>query len=320
VFVVPMVAAGLILRRRGAAEEIDAAAFEQRRKLFEQDKIFRQLMRRESHVAADLLEGMATGSEGKAGESLRQARLALARLGEAASEAISEATWLEAAPLDPRDARNVARYDDLLLAGIRQIRESTGGGQRLDAATAQELLGLAHSAQRQFALRQYLVLRGRSLPASSPLHLLKGEAPERGRIAPESLRPGAAVSLGRDDYLVTAHLTYFAEGREWYALALRGEDGERRLQVEPGADEVLFMEPAKTSDLPGKVEQSGTASVSVDGLGSGAEGVVVDYRRTLGEDGLTGWWERWPEGERAYVGRRIGLNELQLWPAAVGGE
>jgi amidophosphoribosyltransferase len=31
-----------------------------------------------------------------------------------------------------------------------------------------------------------------------------------------------------------ARLTYFAVGREWYALALRGEEGERRLQVEPG--------------------------------------------------------------------------------------
>ena len=119
---------------------------------------------------------------------------------------------------------------------------------------------------------------------------------------------------------MTARLTYFAEGREWYALALRGEDGERRLQVEPGADTVLFMEPAKAERLPGKVEESGTASVSVDGLGSGAEGVVVDYRRTRGEDGLAGWWERWPEGERAYTGRRIGVNELQFWPAAVGGE
>ena len=196
VFVVPMVAAGLLLRRRGAAEDVDAAAFEQRRKLFEQDKIFRQLLRRESHVTGDLLEGMASGSEGKAAEPLRQARLALAGLEEAASEAIGEAAWLEAAPLDPRDARNMARYDDLLLAGIRRIRETAGGGQRPDAATAQELLGLARSAQRQFELRQDLVLRGRSLPASSPLHLLKGEIPEPGRIAPESLRPGPRSASG----------------------------------------------------------------------------------------------------------------------------
>lgn len=320
VFVVPMVAAGLILRRRGATEDVDAAAFEQRRKLFEQDKIFRQLLQRESHMAGELLGNTASGSEGEAGEALRQARLALTELEKAASEAIGETTWLEAAPLDPRDARDVARYDDLLLAAIRRIRESAGGGQHADPATAEELLGLARSAQRQFALRQDLVLRGRRLPASSPLHLLKGEAPEPGRIAPELLRPGAAVSIGPDDYLVTAHLTYFAEGREWYALALRGETGERRLQVEPGADTLIFMEPAKTGVLPGKVGESGTASVSVDGLGSGAEGIVVDYRRTRGADGLTGWWERWPEGERAYTGRRIALNELRLWPAAVGGE
>jgi hypothetical protein len=320
VFVVPMVLAGLFLRRRGAVDEVDAIAFEQRRKLFERDKIFRQLLQRESHLAGDLLGKMASGSEGETGESLQEARLALVGLEEAASEPVREAVWLEAAPLDPGDARNVARYDDLLLAGIRRIRDATGRGQRPDAATALELLGLARSAQRQFALRQDLVLRGRSLPASSPLHLLKGEIPERGRTAPESLRPGAAISMGADDYLVTARLTYFAEGREWYALALRGEDGERRLQLEPGADAALFMEPTKADLLPGKVEESGTASVSVDGLGAGAEGVVVDYRRMRGEDGLAGWWERWPEGERAYAGRRIGLNELQLWPAAVGGE
>ncbi len=320
VLVVPMVLAGLFLRRRGAAEEVDAALFEQRHRLFERDKIFRRLLQRESHLAGDLLGNAAAGSNGESSESLQQARFALAGLEQAASEPVSETAWLEAAPLDPSDAWNVARYDDLLLAGIRRIRETASGGQHPNTATAQELLGLARSAQRQFALRQDLLLRGRSLPASSPLHLLKGEIPERGGTTPESLRPGAAVSMGPDDYLVTARLTYFAEGREWYALALRGENGERRLQVEPGADALLFMEPAKADRLPGKVEESGTASVSVDGLGSGAEGVVVDYRRTRGGDGLAGWWERWPDGERAYTGRSVGLNDLQLWPAAVGGE
>ncbi len=320
VFVVPMVLAGLFLRRRGAAEELDAAAFEQRRRQLERDKIFRQLLQRESHRAGESLGSMASGSEGETRESLAQARVALAELEETASEPVREAAWLEAAPLDARDERNVARYDDLLLAGIRRIRETAGREQRPDAVTAQELLRLARSAQRQFALRQDLVLRGRSLPASSPLHLLKGEVPERGRTSPESLRPGAAVSVGSDDYLVTARLTYFAEGREWYALALRGEEGERRLQVQPGADEVLFMEPAKADRVPERVEESGAASVSVDGLGSGAEGVVVEYRRTRREDGLVGWWERWPEGERGYIGRPKGLHELQLWPAAVGGE
>jgi hypothetical protein len=320
VFVVPMVLVGLFLRRRGAAEDVDAAAFEQRRRLFERDKIFRQLLQRESSSAGDLLGNMASKSEGGIRESLQWAQIALTGLEEAALEPVREAVWLEANPLDPSDARNLARYDDLLLAGIRRIRDAAGEGEPTDAAAAQELLGLARSAQRQFALRQDLVLRGRSLPTSSPLYLLKGEIPDRGRIAPESLRPGAAVSMGAGDYLVTARLTYFAEGREWYALALRGETGERRLQVEPGPDAAFFMEPAKADRLPGDVEESGTASVSVDGLESKSEGVVVDYRRTRGEDGLTGWWERWPEGERTYTGRRIELNELQFWPAAVGGQ
>lgn len=320
VFTVPMILAGAFLRRRGTVEDLDAFASEQRRRLFEGDRIFRQLLRREAHLAGDLLGSMATRSEGQIAESLQQAHLAMAGLEEAASEQVGENIWLEAAPLNPRDVRNVARYDDLLLAGIRRIRDAAGGGLHPDGAAAGDLLGLARSAQRQFALRQDLLLRGRSLPASSPLHLLKGEIPEDGRTAPESLLPGAAVSMGADDYLVTARLTYFAEGREWYAFVLRGEDGERRLQAEPGADDVLLMEPAKANHLPERVEERGTASVSVDGLRSRAERVVVDYRRTGGEDGLAGWWERWPEGERAYSGHRIGLDELQLWPAAVGGE
>ena len=126
--------------------------------------------------------------------------------------------------------------------------------------------------------------------------------------------------MGFDDYLVTARATYFAEGREWYALMLRGEEGERRLQVNPGADTVLFMEPTEAGHLAGKVEESGTASVAVRGLASAVEGVVVDYRRTQAIGGLVGWWERWPEGEMSYAGRQVSVKELRLWPAAVSGE
>lgn len=318
VLVVPLVLVGWFLRRRGAVEDLEAADFGQRRRLFERDKIFRQVLQRESHLTGELLGSVAAGLDGQAAQSLRQAQSALAGLREAASEPVKESVWLEAAPLDPREAGKVARYDDLLLAAIRRIREEAGEGQSLDAGAAQGLLRLARSAQRQFALRQDLLLRGRGLPAVSPLRLLKGEVPEPGRIAPESLRPGAAVSLGADDYLVTARLTYFAEGREWHALALQGEGGERRLQVELEAPAVLFMEPIGAGRLQGPVDQSGTASVSVDGLAASAEGVVVDYRRTHEADGRTGWWERWPEGERAYVGRGLRVSELQLWPSAVG--
>src|SRR5512133_84126 len=138
VFVVPLVLVGLFLRRRGTAEDVDAVAFEQRRRLFEQDKILRQLLQRESHLADDVIGDLASRSEGDVRQSLEQAKIALAGLAQAASEPVMEAAWLEASPLDARDARNVARYDDLLLAGIRRIREAAAGGQAPDAATAQE--------------------------------------------------------------------------------------------------------------------------------------------------------------------------------------
>ena len=317
VLVVPMVLAGLFLWRRAAVEDQDTADVQERRRQLQSDEVFRHLLRMESHHAGELLAAAASRAEAGARESLLQARTALAQLEDAASRPVMEAAWLESAPMDERDMRNVARCDDLLLAGLRRIRDAAAGGA-LDLSAARELVDLAHAAERQFALRQDLLLRGRSLPAVSPLRLLKGEQPDPAGTRPESLRPGAAVSLGPDDYLVVAHITYFAEGREWHALALRGEGGERRLQLEPGADTALFMEPVETGSPPGSTEESGTASVSVDGLEGGAEGIVVDYRRTRADGNLTGWWERWPEGERSYTSRRIGLSELKLWPAAVG--
>lgn len=320
-FILPLVVVGVYVRRQGAAREAAAASFQERRKLLERDRMFRHTLQREAGRVAERLSARASESEGEEAALLRQAEQALRGLAEGAAQPVMEADWLHATTLGPRDVRDVERYDDLLLAAVRRIREMAERGmeaQRLDVALG--AVELARSAERHFDLRQELVLRGRSLPRVAPLHLLKAETPAGEELAPESLRPGDAVSWGIQNYLVTAHVTYFAEGRSWHALLLRGDEGERRLQVEPGADRVLFMEPASAAQLGGRVEAQGSASVSIDSLSGTAEGMVVDYRRIQGEGGRVGWWERWPEGERAYSGEQIGLGQLDFWPLAVRGE
>lgn len=318
-FIFPLVAAGFYVRRRAALQEAAAVSFEGRRRLLERDRIFRRTLEREARRTARLLEAGAAEAPEEVAELLRRGRESLEGLAEEASQPVGEADWLHAAALEARDERSIEGYDDLLLAGIRRIREEVErlpGMQRPEAA--RELLELANSARRQFTLRQDLLLRGRRLPPVSPLHLLRPEIPERRQVAPESLHPGGAVSRAAHDYLVTARIAYFAEGRSWCALVLRGEEGERRLQVEPGASRALFMEPVDPGRLGGRVAERGSASISIDSLSGTADGIVVDYRLVESEGGQVGWWERWPEGERAYTGERVELREFEFWPAAVG--
>jgi hypothetical protein len=320
-FILPLVVGGFWVVRRGAARESTSARFEERRRTLERDRIFRQSLLVQVRRAADLVEKRADEVSEDAGSDLRRAGSILKGLSAEVAQPVSEVDWLSARALTADDARDVERYDDLLLAGLRRVREEAqqpmGAGE---TGLARRILDLARSAERQFALRQDLLLRGRKLPRVSPLQLLGGGLQDRGQVEPESLGPGGAVSYGSDNYLVTAHITYFAEGRTWHTLVLRGEDGERRLQIEPGATQALMMKPLPPGGLGGATESSGTASVSVDSLSGSAEGVVVEYRRTREGDGLSGWWERWPEGERAYKGEQMGVFGLKFWPAAVGGE
>ncbi len=318
-FVLPLIAAGLYVRRRAVEELSAAASFEERRRLLEQDRLFRQTLHRQARLAAERLEARASAAQGEAADLLKQAQLLLAGLSEDAAQPVSEVDWLHATALTSRDARDVERYDDLLLAAVRRIREGAEQAAAVERTeAARSLLELARSAHQQFMLRQDLVLRGRRLPPIGPLQLLRAEIPTRSEIAPESLRPGDAVSRGSRNYLVTAHVTYFARGRVWHTLVLRGEEGEWRLLVEPGADRALLLKPAADGGPPGAEVETGSASVSIDSLTGSAEGVVVDYRRTRGEGHLEGWWERWPEGERAFLGEQIDLSELRFWPSAVG--
>lgn len=320
-FILPLLVVGAYVRQRSLAQEAAAVSFEQRRTLWERDRLFRQVLQREARRASELVGARASEAQGEVADLLRRAQEALESLAEEAAHPVGEADWLHATTLGPRDVQDVERYDDLLLAGIRRIREEAEQARRIEEPeAARGLLDLARSAGRQFALRQDLVLRGRRLPAVAPLHLLRAEIPERRQVAPESLGPGGAVSHEFRDYLVTAHITYFAAGRSRHALVLRGEEGERRLLVEPGSERALLLEPAAEGRrLPARVVESGSASVSIDSLSGRAEGVVVDYRRTE-EDGEVGWWERWPEGERAYTGYWVELRDFQFWPGAVGSE
>ncbi len=319
-FILPLLLVGYYIRQRGAAEAVQESTFEDRCRLFERDRITRQTLRREATRAATVVGARLGQLEGESADLLRQTQQTLDGLAEGMAQPVAEADWLHAASLSAQDVRDKERYDDLLLAGLRRIQETAGGSGPMEPATAKALLELARSADRQFALRQDLLLRGRRLPSVSPIHLLRATIPERGQVDPESLRPGGAVSLDTADYLVTAHLTYFVEGRSWHGLVLRGEEGERRLQLQPGADRALFMEAAALASLPDTVEESGSASVSVDSLSGRAEGVVVDYRFNVGGADRVGWWERWPEGEKGFAGQWILMSDLQFWPAAVGSE
>ena len=317
-FILPLVLVGFFIRRKGAKEAIEEEVFNNRRRLFEKDRLFRQTLLREARQAVELLKGVELAAGSQELEMLQQARRTLEGLAEDVSQPLSEADWLHSIALDDGDEQDIERYGDLLLAGIRKISRIVGSKDVLETASAHNLLELAGSIQRQYALRQDLVVRGRKVPAASPLRLLKAELPGRGRIDLESIEPGDAVSYGDKDYLVTAHASYFCEDQHLNALLLRGEEGVRWLLEMSGGERLLFMEPVEVSQLEGSVERSGTASVSIESLSGKAEGIVVDYRLVVGPNDRAGWWERWPEGERAYAGHSISHSEIQLWPSAVG--
>ncbi|HZK66019.1 MAG TPA: hypothetical protein VFD42_00550 [Chloroflexota bacterium] len=321
IIVLPIVAVGFYALRQGEERQASVSSFDERRRVLEKDRLFRHTLHLQTARLAELFQRRAAEAPVETARSFREVQRLLAELSAGAGEKVSEAQWLQAAPLAPENARDVERYDDLLLAAVRQIRQA---GDRLeshpgDAETVQRMMDLARSAERQFALRQDLVLRGRKLPRVGPLQLLGTRLPEAHQVSPEGLESGGAVSRLDRDYLVTSHVTYFAEGRTWHGLVLRGEEGERRLQVEPGADRLLFMEPVEQDRLPGKAVSSGTASATVDSLSGGAEDVLVEYRRTeLGDS--VGWWEQWPGGDKSYIGEWVDVSEFRFWPGAVGTE
>ena len=186
IIVLPIVAVGFYAMRQGEERQSSITGFDERRRVLEKDRLFRHTLYLQTARLAELFQRRAGEAPLETAKSFREVQSLLAELSAGAGEKVSEAQWLQAAPLAPGDARDVERYDDLLLAAVRQIRQA---GDRLesnpqDAETAQRMMDLARSAERQFALRQDLVLRGRKLPAVGPLQLLGARLPDGHQVEP----------------------------------------------------------------------------------------------------------------------------------------
>ena len=127
-FVLPVVVGGMYLRGRAGEETAAEATFEGRRRLLERDRMVRQTLSRQATRAAEAVRERSGREAGEAAELLGEAARALDGLAEDAASPVSEGDWLHATELGPEDEREVARYDDLLLAALRRVQEEATSG------------------------------------------------------------------------------------------------------------------------------------------------------------------------------------------------
>ncbi|CAA9275330.1 MAG: hypothetical protein AVDCRST_MAG77-3488 [uncultured Chloroflexi bacterium] len=329
VFSLPLIGAGWFLRQRGRVEVAETETFSERRAVLDADAAMRRaLVRDTERLLADLgsslpaLPPAAADDARRAVRVLRDVREDLSRPGYNAT------TWLDsAAGLGPEQLANVRRYDDLVSAQVRQLRESAEHLKR-DPQAATALAEGADQLAERVREREALMGRGREAAALRPQELLAAGASPRQRIAdPIDLNLEDAVSYLGNDYLVRAIVEYFGGGRRWRAYQLHDGKRERWLEVGPGGD-LLMLDPAEAPAGAGDtvtyegqtlpLVDRGTATVGIRSAAGSQDSVLVEYRRyRAGITTLVS--ERWPDGPRASAGSPLAREDLDLWtkpPAA----
>lgn len=320
VLALPPVGAGVYLLGRARQEEVEAAGFASRRRVFEADRLFRADVSREFRQLAERLEQLP-------GE---QARRAVTRLRQIVEDlenpGISEASWYEAVHLEDRDLDALRAYDDLVSDGLRRLDALADDLEAGQATAAERLESTIRDVEDQLRLRQELLVRGRRAAAVSPTELLTARQAARGPGTPAELKVGDAITYEGEDYLVEATVTYFSAGRTWRIHRLGDGQAERWLYTSPaGLD--LFMLEAMPAPEPGsesverdgsrcRLAASGTASATVRTATLEQGGTSVDYWRYACPDETIVWVERWPDALRAYAGPRVRPSALEVWPRA----
>lgn len=317
---VPLIGAGFFILQRGKQEEVETREFVGRRRVLEQDRLFRGRIASEAVQQAERLEDLGRGQP--------QLQRAATRLRQVAEDlqgpGYDQAAWYEAVKLADRDVEALGRYDDLVSGRLRRISAQVDA---LELGEQQDGAGVLRSVQaweRDLDQRVEL-LRGERAPSVAPAALLAADEPATGADAIGALARGDAVTYEEDDYLVEVSLTYFASGKTWRLHRLSGDKGQRWLYVAPGGLSLAMLQTAAPAGRDGgpevevggtryRLDQQGAASVTVEGPGGGEEGLAVDYWHYVGGTNELYWHERWPDGPRAYQGTTIRPRSLEVWP------
>lgn len=308
----PLAGGGWYVLSRQPAEALAAATFESKRRILDQDRLFRR------ELAAELRQ------------LARRPALPEARITELAEDlerkAYDSAEWYDVVQLDDTDTGALRRYDDLVWEQVRDLR------RRADGATpeAPEVDRATRALEDALDQRRDLLLRGKRAAAVAPGALLRAGPPQRGTEGLEQVGPGDALTYEDVDHVVEGVASYFAEGRTWKLARLvpSGANVQPRwLYVGPGALVSALLEEvrlpaagASQLELDGttlNLESSGSATADIAAPGGNARGLLVSYWVYRGGDRLA-LFERWPDGSApAYAGNVVSPLDLELWPAAV---
>ena len=324
---VPLIGAGYFVLQRSKQEQADEAEFVGRRRVLDQDRLFRARIASEARQQAERLVSLA-------GNEPRLARAA-ARLRQVADQLESpgydQAAWYDAVRLADTDIAALNQYDTLATERLRRIAARAdalelreGGSASEDAEDAGEILRLVQAWERDLDQRLEL-LRGERAPSVAPSALLGAGAPARGADAIAALGLGDAVSYELDDYLVEVTVSYFASGRSWKLHRLGSGSQQRWLYVGPGGLSLAMLESADPAGADGsdevrladtvyRLRERGEAGVSVESTVSAAQELTVDYHHYAAPSGELYWLEGWPDGLRAYCGAPIRPPALEIWP------
>jgi hypothetical protein len=316
----PPAAAGYYVLQRNRQEELETREFVGRRRVLEEDRLFRARIAGEARQQAERLESLARGDP--------QLSRAAARLGQVAGDlqgpGYDQAAWYEAVRLADDDVAALRQYDNLISERLRRIARQVDAlelGRQVDPA---EVLGAVHGWERDLDRRLEL-LRGERAPSVAAGELLSADEPVRWLDAIAALARGDAVTYEESDYLVEVTVTYFASGRTWKLHRLGAESARRWLYVAPGALALAMLQPSDPIASDGaaelalggttyRLDEQGAASVTVDSA-VGQQRLTIDYWHYTAPSGELYWLERWPDGPRAYQGSPIPARRLEVWPA-----
>ena len=317
----PPIGFGYYLLQRSKQEELETREFVGRRRVLEEDRLFRAHIATEARQQAERLLALAQGQP--------QLQRAAGRLRSVADDlqasGYDQAAWYEAVTLGDEDVEALRRYDDLVSERLRRISRQVDGLELGDRQDATGILQATQAWERDLDQRLEL-LRGERPPSVDPSDLLAAEEPAGGAGAIEALARGDAVTYDEVDYLVEVTVTYFASGRTWKLHRLGAEDARRWLYVAPGGLSLAMLEmtePAaeerarevRLGETIYRLAEEGSASITVESASGRQEGLAVDFWHYEAPAGELYWHERWPDGPRAYRGAPIRPRRLEVWPS-----
>ncbi len=312
----PPIGVGWYVLQRSKQEEVEEREFVDRRRVLEQDRLFRARIASEAGQQAARLRRLG-------GDPMLER--AAARLAEVADQlegaTYEQAAWYEAVKLTDADLDALAAYDRVVSDGLRLI------GVRVDRLelghdeVGTALLHDVHSWEFELDARLEL-LRGERAPSRPLFQMLEAIEPARTADAIRALRLGDAVTFEETDYVVAVTVTYLVHGQTWKLHRLDAEEARHWLHVLPGVLTVALMdEVAIDAGLPEPFRSAlhlmasdGLASATVESA-AGTEQASVEYSY-MKVGGAQYWSERWPDGhQRAYSGNTIRPGSLEVWPA-----